>query len=59
MTGLGRVLVVRMRQETDAPSPLHGVQGVDPSDQGAMARSGKGLWLGAPTGTCAALAVEV
>ena len=29
-TGLGRVLVVRMRQETDAPSPLHGVQGVDP-----------------------------
>ena len=51
-----RLLVVRQRQETVATSPFHGVQGMDPTDQGSVEESGKGLWAGAPEGTSAEMA---
>ena len=52
------VLVVQLWKETVAASLVYGVQGVAPPDQGAVVESGRGLWLGTPTGTRAALVVE-
>ena len=36
----------------------HHLQGMDPPDQGAVAEGGKGLWVGAPKGASAEMALE-
>ena len=46
--GLGWVLVVQLREEAVAFPPVYRVQGTGPADQGALEKSGKGLWVGAP-----------
>ena len=56
--GVGRVLVVQLWEETVAPSPVYRVPGVGPPDQGAVAEGQQGLWVGAPEGAGAAMAVE-
>ena len=54
----GRVLVVQLREEAVAPPSVHGVPSVGPPDQGALAEGRKGLWVGAPEGASAEMAVE-
>ena len=52
------MLVVQLREEAVAPLLVHGVSGMGPPDQGALAESGEGLRVGAPEGTSAEMAVE-
>ena len=52
------MLVVQLWEEAVAPPFVHGVSSVGSPDQGAMAESGEGLWVGAPEGASAKMAME-
>ena len=53
------MLVVQLQEEADTPSPVHGVPGLGPPDQGTMEADREGLLLGAPQGAVGEMAVEV
>ena len=53
-----RLLVVQLCQEAVAAPPVYGVQGTEPTDQGAVEESGKRLWAGTPEGASAEMAME-
>ena len=56
--GDGRVLVVQLREEADAPPPLYRVQGVGAADSGAVEKDWGGLQLGTSQGAVDEIGVE-
>ena len=48
--GVGRVFVVQLREEADAPPPLHKVSGLGAVDQEVVEKDREGLPLGTPEG---------
>ena len=57
-TGDGRVLVVQPRKAAVAPSPVHGVQGLTPSDHEAVEGYMEGVRAKTPKGTLGQVDLE-